>query len=137
MLRAPKASKEKRLLGLGALPSVEEQASRAHYVGSIEHKTYPSPAGEPRPRHDASKCPRIEAERWPELTAALQAAIRAGCVSEAIDPCGLPRYVWGTLDEQLYEARRLSAPETGYKAYPIEAFELPEGALERLGARDE
>ena len=49
-----------------------------------------------------------------------------------MDPGGYPRYVWGTFEGTWYEARHLSVPEGGYKAYHIEAFELPEGAAERL-----
>ena len=126
-------SKEKRLLERDAVAGIAAQADRARYVGSIEHKNYPSPAGTPSPRHTASKCPRVEEARWPELNEALRAAIRSGLVSDAIDECGLPRYVWGVFDGQLFEARRLSAPEGGYKAFPVEPFELPVGAAARLG----
>jgi len=121
-----------------AEPGAGVEATEARYLGSIEHKAYASPAGEPRPRHDASKCPRLPDERWADLTAALQMAIGLGCFSEAIDAGGFPRYVWGWFEGRLYEARHLSTPADAYKAYPIEAFELPEGCWERLregGAR--
>lgn len=124
--------KPKRVAEL-AQTELDEMARRVRYVGSIEHKTYPSPAGEPRPRHDASKCPRLAPERWAELSDALRAAVRAGYVSEAVDPGGLPRYVWGKLDGALYEARHLSTPGDGYKAYPVEEFELPESLRAALG----
>lgn len=107
-------------------------ATRAKYLGSIEHKSYPSPAGDPSPRRDASKCPRLEEHRWPELTEALRTSIRVGCVSDTFDPGGFPRYVWGKLDGQYYEARHLSTPGDAYKAYPVEHFELPAGASEKL-----
>lgn len=132
MRRATRAYKAKRLaedLDQGALA---DAAARTSYVGSIEHKTYPSPAGDPRPRGDASKCPRLEEHRWPELTEALRGAIRTGCVSETFDPSGFPRYVWGRFEGQLYEARHLATPAGAYKAFPIELFELPDGALDRM-----
>ena len=133
MRRAPRASKEKRLADLLAVPATTTAAAPlASYVGSIEHKSYRSPAGEPRPRHDASKCPRVAEQRWPELTEALRAAIRAACVSDITETGGFPRYVWGRFDGTLFEARLLSTPVGAYKAYPIEAFELPEGALTRV-----
>lgn len=53
-------------------------------------------------------------------------------MSDAIDPGGLPRYAWGWFEGNLYEARHLSSPADGYKAYPIARSELPEGAWEML-----
>lgn len=133
MRRAPKASKDKYLASVEEARAIPAEVSqRAAYVGSIEHKGYTSPAGNPRPRATASQCPRIEATRWPELTRALQAAIRVGCVGRSVDPGGYPRYVWGTFEGRWYEARHLSVPHEGYKAFPVETFELPEGAAERL-----
>jgi hypothetical protein len=133
MRRAARISKEKRLAEAFADGAVlVAAATRATYLGSIEHKTYRSPAGDPRPRGDASKCPRLEERRWPELTEALRAAIRIGCVSETFDPDGFPRYVWGMFEGELYEARHLVTPAGAYKAFPIEPFELPSGARERM-----
>lgn len=133
MRRAAKASKDKYLASAEQARAIAPEISQsATYVGSIEHKRYPSPAGDPRPRVTASKCPRIEEIRWPELTEALQVAIRAGCVGDSRDTGGYPRYVWGMFEGQWYEARHLSFPLGGYKAYPVEDIELPEGAAERL-----
>jgi hypothetical protein len=133
MRRAARVSKEKRLAeGFADGAVLRSAATQATYLGSIEHKTYRSPAGDPRPRGDASKCPRLEEHRWPDLTAALRAAIRIGCVSETFDPGGFPRYVWGRFEGQLYEARHLVTPAGAYKAFPIEPFELPSGTMQRM-----
>lgn len=135
MRRAERISKDHRLAERPSdICDLEDAARRASYLGSIEHKTCKSPAGAPSPRRDASKCPRLPEERWPELSEALRKAIRTGCISDVIDPGNLPRYVWGRFDGGLYEARRLSNPPDKYKAYPVEEFELPEGAIARMEA---
>lgn len=138
MRRASRASsKEKRLLENGDATALSAMATRATYVGSIEHKTYKSPAGDPRPRnHHAGKCPRLPSEQWPAITETLRAAIRRGCVSVGIDPGEVPRYVWARFQGVLYEARHLVTPFGGYKAFPIETFELPDGALELIDAEE-
>ncbi len=138
MRRAEKISKDHRLAERPAdICDLEAAADRAGYLGSIEHKTYKSPAGDPSPRRDASKCPRLPPERWPELSKALRNAILSGCISDVIDPGNLPRYVWGRFEGGLYEARRLSSPPDKYKAYPVEEIDLPEGALARMDAEDD
>ena len=133
MRRANRVSKAHRLAEQpAAICDLDAAASRALYLGSVEHKTHKSPAGEPRPRRDASKCPGFPAQRWTDLTEALRNAIRRGCISDTIDAEGLPRYVWGRFEGVLYEARHLSSPADAYKAYPVESLELPEGAAARI-----
>ncbi len=138
MRRAKRVSKAHRLAAEpDAVCDLVDAANRATYVGSIEHKTHRSPAGDPRPRRDASKCPVLPAERWPSLTEALRGAIRSGCISDAVDPGGLPRYVWGRFDGELYEARHLSTPDGAYKAYPAVEIDLPDGAMDRIDREPE
>lgn len=133
MRRASKASKDKRLANAAEVEEIPPEIPlTASYVGSIEHKTYASPAGDARPRGNASKCPRLGADRWPDLTEALRAALRRGVVGSSLDPGGYPRYAWGKFEGAWYEARHLSVPQGGYKAYPVETFELPDGAAERF-----
>ena len=55
-------------------------ARAARYVGSAEHKDYPSPAGPPRLRADATKCdPELHGD-FQVLGGWLQVAIVAGNV---------------------------------------------------------
>jgi hypothetical protein len=93
------------------------------YVGSAEHKSYPSPAGHPALRSDASRCdPRYT--DFQTITEILREAIRRRCVSEIFEG-EFPKYVWGWLDGQLYEARLINRMAGSYKAYPLEEIEKP------------
>ena len=57
-------------------------------MGSAEHKTYPSPAGPPALRSDATPCdPQISFE---EVEDALKEAIRRSCVSATFEQ-GFPK----------------------------------------------
>jgi hypothetical protein len=56
-------------------------AARTSYVGSPEHKTFPSFAGPPRPRADATKCDPGLGDAA-ELTSWLRLAIAVGNVGE-------------------------------------------------------
>jgi len=56
-----------------------------------------------------------------EATALLKLAITRGQIGFPIEE-GLPQYVWARDPEDasiVYEARRLSNPANGYKAYPL------------------
>lgn len=98
-------------------------AENAVYRGSPEHKDYPSPAGNPLLRSDASKCDPCYTE-FESITEVLRVGIRRGCVG-AIFEGGFPKYVWGWLDGRLYEARHINGPRGSYKAYPLEEIEYP------------
>jgi hypothetical protein len=107
------------------MPTPEDVAARVRYVGSPEHKSYPSPAGPPVLRSDASRCdPRLgyDAERFTEI---LQEGILRRCIG-AIFEGGFPKYVWGWVNGQLFEARHLNGPQGAFKAYPLEDIERPE-----------
>ena len=72
--------------------SAEAVASRARYVGSAEHKGYPSAAGPPALRSDATPCdPDISIA---DIGSALAEGIRRGCLSAVIEQ-GFPKYRMG------------------------------------------
>ncbi len=111
-------------------PEPENVAARVTYVGSAEHKSYPSPAGNPALRSDASLCdPRYTS--YEEITDVLREAIRRGCTS-AVFEGDFPKYVWGWLDGQLYEARLVNREQGWYKGYPLEEIETPQDTDNRL-----
>lgn len=114
-------------------------AEGAVYVGSGDHKDSPNFTGTFHPRKgavsfdraadqgiedpDCTICPRRWAAQQDAATDLLRQAIRNGFfVTRPGDPIRLPERVWAqdpTRPEIVYEARRLSAPEGGYKAYPL------------------
>jgi len=86
-------------------------------------------AGMPRPRADASICPRRFSDmrlatRW------LRAAIRAGSTGDHWDD-GLPRYVWHKHENTVFEARLINRGDGSYKGYPLNDHEWPLHFMER------
>lgn len=104
-MRAPHRRRPMRRLP-GPVPSridLEDVVARVTYVGSGEHKTFPSFAGPPHPRADASKCdPRLADQD--ELTGWLQQAIREGRTGGLWEG-DFPRYVWHRVGQVPYEVR--------------------------------
>lgn len=112
-------------------------AATAVYVGSTQHKDTPSFAGAPSPRSGATHvgagetpdcmlCPARWANAQPAATALLRQAIANGTFSRD-GGATLPRRVWALdpADSRIvYEARRLSAPPNGYKAFPLTAEQI-------------
>lgn len=103
-------------------------AERSSYVGSPEHKDMPSFAGRPRPRADASICDRAFADRQTELTDLLRDAIRRRVVGHPWEG-GYPRYVWASIDGEVYEARLVNQGTGEYKGYMLTRSEWPEGMV--------
>ncbi|MEM9553481.1 MAG: hypothetical protein AAGC60_04430 [Acidobacteriota bacterium] len=99
-------------------PDPTDIAARVRYVGSPEHKAYPSAAGPPRPRPDATLCDPKYKGREEELSGYLKEAIRREVVSSQFES-GFPRYVWLWLEGVLYEARHINGPHGTYKAYAL------------------
>ena len=102
-------------------------------MGSAEHKANPSTAGPPALRSDAAPCdPNLS---FDDIRAALAEGIRRGCVSAAMEQ-GFPKYVWGWLDGDLYEARHINGPAGTYKGYKLMESEPrdPMGRLDWGGA---
>jgi hypothetical protein len=100
------------------------------YVGSAEHKDYPSSAGPPRLRADAMKCDATlhERESFATLTRQLRDAMRAGRVGGPMEGA-FPRYVWVSIDERWFEARLVNRESGDYKGYEVHRDELPRGVL--------
>jgi hypothetical protein len=99
-------------------------ASRVSYVGSAEHKTYPSQAGQPRPRADATKCdPDLHGD-FDRLTDWLRAAVRAGAVGAPWEG-DFPRYIWVRQDGVCYEGRLVNRGQGTYKGYEISEDRWP------------
>jgi len=100
-------------------------AGSARYVGSAEHKTFPSFAGPPKLRADASKCdPKLAGQD--ELTAWLRQAFVEGSVGAPWEG-DYPRYVWYRDGDVVYEGRLVNQELGQYKGYPIRTDEWPEG----------
>jgi len=101
-------------------------AKKVRYIGSPEHKDTPFFAGPPRPRADASICPRELAEDREKIEGWLRKAMELGTVGELREG-EFPRYVWFKEGDTVYEGR-LSNRELGeYKGYPLEPDEWPSG----------
>lgn len=118
---------------------LDAMALRATYIGSHKHKLglFGGAVGTPGPKPTTviqakASLPTppftmICPERWNHLapdreaTDLLRKAIRDGQIGHPITD-GLPQYVWARDPNDpsiVYEARRLSHPENGYKAYPL------------------
>jgi hypothetical protein len=105
--------------------NLSELAKRASYVGSCEHKSYPSFAGPPKLRADASKCDPALSDPA-KLTSWLRESIAFGHVGEPWEG-DFPRYVWHRRQGEVYEARLVNRELGEYKGYPLERGEEPEG----------
>lgn len=101
-----------------------ELATTVTYVGSPEHKAYPSFAGAPRPRADATLCDPAFKDPKP-LTTWLADGIRAGQIGAPWEK-DYPRYVWLRVDGECYEARLVNAVQGQYKGYALSAEQTPD-----------
>lgn len=129
-MKHPKHQRRKphprRVADLPSDVDLEALAARATYGGSTKHKDIPSFAGKvPRPRVDASICPREltrdpqTVERW------LRKAIRIGNVGSWEGQ--FPSPVWHREQGVTYEAQ-LTRPNIGeYHGFPLEPYEQVEG----------
>jgi hypothetical protein len=121
-----------------AQATLDSLAARATYEGSVQHKDTPSFVGQPDPRSGATHvdapgesadcmlCPTKWAQKKDVATDLLRLAIKQGQFSAAAGTA-LPKIVWArdpTDRRIVYEARRLSSPATGYKAYPLTAAQV-------------
>ena len=125
-MRAPRRRRpNRREIGVSPNIDLDNLAAIAKYVGSCEHKDFPSFAGQPCPRADASLCPRyIRDIAIP--TAWLRSAIRKGAIGKLWEG-GFPRYVWHREGNIVFEARLVNRGEGSYKGYPLNDGEAPVG----------
>ena len=100
-----------------------EVASHAVFVGSPEHKSTPSFAGQATPRSDASMCDPALKGQQRKLTCALRKAILNGQIGELWEG-EFPRYVWCRVDGTICEARLSNRAKGEYKGYPLEDDEM-------------
>lgn len=97
-------------------------AERASYVGSPEHKSFPSFAGPPKLRGDATKCdPDLDVG---QITAWLREGLLAGNVG-APWRGGFPQNVWLRTENVCYEARLVNQGLGQYKGWALSDDEVP------------
>src|SRR4051794_12496262 len=100
-----------------------EVAAVVRYIPYAAHKAHYSLGVAPRPRSDATPCPKEitaeQAQTW------LREAIAVGDVGGSWEGKPYPRLVWKRVDDVVFEAR-LSNQESGeYHGYPIDRQEWP------------
>ena len=85
--------RKRREIGSRTSGEITDRVARgARYVGSAEHKAYPSTAGPPALRSDATPCdPNLS---FDDIRAALVEGIRRGCVSTVMEQ-GFPKVCLG------------------------------------------
>lgn len=122
-VRTPGRRLRPKRVGVLAGVDLEAVADVVSYVGSAEHKVFPSSAG--IPRADATKCdPQLHGD-FAQLTSWLKTAIVAGRVSEDWSSAGFPKYVWVEEAGAYYQARLVNAEQGTYKGWEIDPSELP------------
>ncbi|OJU74362.1 MAG: hypothetical protein BGO09_11090 [Bacteroidetes bacterium 47-18] len=107
---------------------LEAIKDKVSYVGSVEHKDAPSRLIEgkiPRPRPDASMCPRWINDldlvnKW------LKIAFEKGAVCDYFEG-DFPRYVWFKYENTVFMGRLINKESGEYKGFPINQFEWPPG----------
>ena len=129
-MRAPNRRRpQRRQIYVPPGTDLNHLANLVMYVGSPEHKDFPSFAGQPRRRADASCCPRDITDQnlvnqW------LRAAVRRGAVGDHWEG-GFPRYVWYKDGDIVYEGRLVNQGNGEYKGYPLSRDEWPGGIEEK------
>jgi hypothetical protein len=105
--------------------TLEQLAERVAYVGSVEHKRYPSFAGRPRPRADATLC-NPSFKDADQLTEWVRKGLKSGQIGAPWEG-DFPRYVWLRVEDAWYEARLVNQTLGQYKGYELgEADDLPD-----------
>ena len=114
------------------LADLDRLAEQVQYVGSPEHKDMPSFAGSPRPRGDASCCPRDMTGDQKRINDWLRNAIRRGATGAPWEGA-FPRYVWYKHQGTVFEGRLVNRETGEYKGYPLDQHEWPSG-IEKIYA---
>ena len=125
-MRAPQRKRpRKREINVPRDVDLAGIAEKVSYVGSPEHKDFPSFAGRPLLRADASRCPRWIKDRQ-VVEEWLRSAILQGAVGAPWER-GFPRYVWRKENDTVFEGRLTNSVQGEYKGYPLERDEWPHG----------
>lgn len=103
---------------------LHELAQRVRYIGSSEHKAFPSFAGPPKLRADATRCDPALTDPA-AITSWLRAGLQAGHIGAPWEG-QFPRYVWHRVDGVCYEGRLVNRDAGEYKGYEIGISEFPE-----------
>ena len=123
-MRAPRRRRpRKREKCVPPATDLDALAERVKYVGSPGHKDVSTFVGLPRPRADASICPR-EYRDQQIVTGWLRDAIRSGSTGAPWEG-GFPRYVWHKEKDTVFEARLVNRGDGSYKGYPLHDHEWP------------
>ena len=116
----------------------DELIEKASYTCSPEHKRHYNKAwGNPRPRPDASICPKglgmnSEGEFSPVIFVKwVQIALVKGCHTSSEG--GFPKYIWylDSESQTVFEGRETNPGYGQYKGYPLEKEEWPLGITEK------
>lgn len=128
-MRAPRRRcPRKRVVCVPPGTDLDSLANQVEYIGSPEHKDFPSFAGRPRPRRDASLCPRW-IRKQEMVLAWLRSAIRRGAIGAPWEG-GFPRYVWHKEGSTVFKGRLVNQGNGSYKGYPLSESEWPRGIEE-------
>lgn len=94
-------------------------AAIVRYVGSSEHKSYPSFAGPPKLRSDATRCDPDFRDKLDLINDWLREAVRRGWIGAPMEN-GFPRYIWYKNESgSFYEARLVNSGSGEYKAWAL------------------
>lgn len=110
--------------------ALDRLAERARYEGSAYHKDAPSFVGQPKPRPDASICPR-DLDRQ-TVTEWLRSAIRRGMVGPPWEG-EFPKYVWHREGDTVFKGQLVNHLQGSYKGYPIDRKDWPKALEARRG----
>ena len=97
--------------------TLDALAARVRYVGSAEHKSYPSEAGPPALRKDATPCDQTLGD-FETFSSWIASAIRKGRIGAPWE-VDFPRYVWVLREQTWYEARLVNPIQGTYKGYEL------------------
>jgi hypothetical protein len=124
-MRAPKRRRQPPKERAIPLPGVDfaQLAAGAGWVWSAEHKDEVSPAGLPRLRSDATRCPTGLTEE--QVLGWLKEAIAAGDVGGMWGDQPYPQLAWKRVGDTVYEARVSNSEQGWYHGYPIDRTEWP------------
>lgn len=129
-MRAPSRRRlPRRRINVPHGTNLDQLAELVKYVGSPEHNDFPSFAGQPRLRADATRCPR-DITDLELVNLWLRSAVRRGAVGDQWEGI-FPRKIWYKDGDIVFEGRLVNQGNGEYKGYPISQNEWPRGIEEK------